>query len=135
MLAGHSPTAILTATEAAVSEGTPCALHPATAAVCATLWPIDTSITIHTMTPTTSYIPSHTCHFSHKHHSCYSTYWSWSCSSNSHCTAPKTQPRKAKQHPRLSIPHKSYYSKTVAIQDSPLDSSSDSDSDSDPLNY
>ena len=50
--AGHSPAAIPTMTEAAVLEGTPHIPLPATAAVHAALWPIDTPITTHTMTPT-----------------------------------------------------------------------------------
>ena len=51
---GHSPAAIPTATEAAVSEGTPHSPHPATAAACAALWPVEASINTHTMTPTTT---------------------------------------------------------------------------------
>ena len=38
---------------------------------------------------------SHTCHFSYRHHSCnYFMDWSWSHSSNCHCTVHKTQLRK-----------------------------------------
>ena len=47
--AGHSPT---TMTEAAVSEDTPHAPHPATAAAPTTLWLMDAPITTHAMTPT-----------------------------------------------------------------------------------
>ena len=75
-------------------------------------------------------------HFSYRYHSChYSTEQSQSHSSNSHCTAQETQPRKAKPHPRPSTPNKPHCSKTVIIKNSPSDSSSDSYSDSDPLNY
>ena len=54
--------------------------------------------------PHNSYTPSHTCHFSHRYHSCHSTDCNQSHSGNSHCTAQETQPRKSKQHPRPSIP-------------------------------
>ena len=78
-----------------------------------------------------SHTPSHTCHFSHRHHSCHnSTDWSHSHSSNSHCTAQETQPRKAKPHPRPSNPINPTFPR-LTIQDSPSDFSSDSN----PLNY
>ena len=69
-----------------------------------------------------SHTPSHTHHFSYRHHSChYSTDQSQSCSSNSHYTAQETQLRKAKAYPRPSTPHKPHHSKTVIIQASPSD--------------
>ena len=50
--AGHSPTPVPPATEAAVLEGTPNTPLPATTAACATPQPMDASITPHTMIPT-----------------------------------------------------------------------------------
>ena len=47
--AGSSPISIPTMTEAAVSEGTSHAPHPATAAARTTLQPMDSPITTHTM--------------------------------------------------------------------------------------
>ena len=80
-----------------------------------------------------SHTPSHTHHFAHRCPSCYySTGPSKSCSSNPNHTAQEIQPRKAKSPLRPSTPHEAHHSKTVIIQDSPLNSSSDSDNDSDP---
>ena len=50
--AGHSPAAICTMTEAAVSEGTPHTPNLATIAAHTALWPINAPITTCTMTPT-----------------------------------------------------------------------------------
>ena len=47
-----SPAAILTVVESAISEGTPCTPNQTTAAGHITLWPIDTPITTHAITPT-----------------------------------------------------------------------------------
>ena len=55
--AGHSPAPIPTTTQAAVLEGTPCALLPATTAACATLQPMDASITPYAMIVTSH--PTH----------------------------------------------------------------------------
>ena len=57
ILAGHSPNAVPTTTEAAVSEGTPHTPHPATAEACASLWPVDAPITTHAVTPTSIVTP------------------------------------------------------------------------------
>ena len=54
--AGHSPTAIPTVAGVLVSKGTHHAPHPATAAACATLWPMDTLITTSTMTHPTGIV-------------------------------------------------------------------------------
>ena len=72
-----------------------------------------------------SHTPSHTHYLSCRHHSHHSL---------DHA-AQDSQPRKIKQCPRPSTPHKLHHPKTITIQDSPSDSPSDSDSDSDPLNY
>ena len=50
--AGHSPTAIPTMTEAAVSEGTPHAPHLAITLAHSALWPMEAPIAACTMTPT-----------------------------------------------------------------------------------
>ena len=129
--AGHSPIAIPTAKEAAVSESHLVLLMqpPQQLMLPSGQWTPHHHSCCHTNCH--SCIPSHTCHFSCRHHSCHSTDQNQSCSSNDHCTAQEKQPRKATLHPRPSTPHKPDNSKTFTIQDSP----SDSDSDSDPLNY
>ena len=53
-----SPATIPTATEAPVSEGTPCTLHVAAMAAHAALQPMDALITTHTMTPTSIEAPN-----------------------------------------------------------------------------
>ena len=57
--AGCSPTTFLTMTGTAVSEHTHHTPHTATTAACATLWPMDASITTHTMTHPTSIVTPH----------------------------------------------------------------------------
>ena len=57
ILAGHSPSAFPTATEAAVSEGTPHAPYPAITAPFTALWLIDAPITTPAMTPTSIVTP------------------------------------------------------------------------------
>ena len=105
ILAGHTLIAIPTMTEGAASEGTPHAPHLASTAACAALWMIDAPITTHAVTPNWhSHTRSHTCHFSHGHHSCHSTDQSQSHSSNYHCTAQESYPRKAKLWPRPPPP-------------------------------
>ena len=98
ILAGHSPTAIPTMTEAAVSEYIS---HSSAGPHSSTHCPLANRCPHHYSwcDPNWhSHIPSHTHLFSHRWHSCYSTDWCWSHSSNSHCTAQETQPRKAKLH-------------------------------------
>ena len=133
--AGHSPAVIPTMTEAAVSEGTPHALHSATVAAHAALKLMDTTITTCTMTPT-GIVTSHpvTCHFSCRCHSCHSTDLSWSCSSNSTTMHRKHSQEKPSNAQDLQPPINPTVPR-LTIQDSPSDSSSVSDSDSDPLNH
>ena len=129
--AGHSPVLIPTVTEAAVLKGTPCTLLPATTPVHASPspWMLPLPLCCDSCTP------SHTCHFSCWCHSHHSTDWSQSQSSSSCHATQGCQPKKVKQCPRPSIPHKPHCPKTITILDSPSDSSSDSDSNSDPSNY
>ena len=125
----HTP--IHAMTEVTVLEGTLHTLLPATATTQATLQLMDALITLHAIaTP-----HPHTCHFSHRHHSCHPLDQSQSHSSNSHNTTQGYQYRKVKQFPRPSTPNKPNCPQTVTIQGSHSGSSSDSDNASDPLNY
>ena len=132
----HSPTPIYTLTKAAALEYTPYTLLPTAAAAQTTLQLIDVPVTPCAVIPTGIVAsPLTFYHFSHRCQSCHSMDWSQSYSCSSHHTAQESQPRKFKQCLRPSTLHKPYCPKTVAIQDSPPDSSPDSDSNFNPLNY
>ena len=111
----HSPTLIQTATEAAILEGTPCALLPATAAAHSAPEPMDAPISPHAMVPTGIVTL----------HPTLATSPMGSAHANSQNRADLVPATPATQHKDISpressnvqdpLPHKHHYSKTVTI--------------------
>ena len=102
--AGHSPAGIPSMTVAAVSTGTPHLLIQPPQQLMQPFNQWMPHCHSHCDTNWHSGIPTCTCHFFHRCYSCHFMDQSQSSSSNLHCTAQETQPRKAKLHPKHSTP-------------------------------
>ena len=129
----HNPTAIPTATEAAVSEGTHCIPHPATTAAHAPLWLMDIPITIHVVTHPTSIVAPHLALTTSTADVTYTTIpWTGASLNSAPLTALHRKHSQEKPCTRPSTSHIPQHSRNVIIQDSQSDSSSDLDINSDP---